>query len=150
YVPLRRFLSEALFGGRDLVIFYDRGGGITFAQREMQSDFSKAVSGYDSFHGTSFAHSLPRNADGVLSLLESYIRLRLHEGKRIALVIDYAETIAPAGGISFMSTEDRNSLVILKRWSHDTLFLYSDITICLIAENLAELNESLVQSPYAG
>jgi SpoVK/Ycf46/Vps4 family AAA+-type ATPase len=149
YVPLRQFLAEALFGGRDLVIFYDRGGGIAFAQRDMQLDFQRALGGYDSFHGTNYARSLPRNADSVLALLESYVRLRLNEGKRLALVIDYAETIAPAGEISFMSTEDRNSLVILKRWSHDTLFLQSDITVCLITENLTELSNSLVQSPYA-
>ena len=148
YIPLRQFLAEALFGGRDLVIFYDRGGGITFAHGDMQSDFYRALGGYDSFYGTNYSHSLPRNSDSIISLLENYIRLRLNEGKRIAIVIDYAETIAPAGEISSMYTEDRNSLVILKRWSQDTLFLRSDITVCLITENLAELNGSLVQGPY--
>ena len=39
--------------------------------------------------------------------------------KKIALVIDFAETIAPAGDTSGMPAEDRNSLVILKRWAQN-------------------------------
>src|SRR5260221_14359233 len=37
-VPLRNFLSDELFGTRDLVIFYDRSGGIRLATAEMQHD----------------------------------------------------------------------------------------------------------------
>ena len=33
YVPLAKFLDEGLFGRRDLVLSYDRGGGIGFAVR---------------------------------------------------------------------------------------------------------------------
>ncbi|MGH9720643.1 MAG: AAA family ATPase, partial [Bryobacteraceae bacterium] len=43
FVPLSRFLDTALFGQRDLVLHYDRGGGITFAKPEMQEDFRKAL-----------------------------------------------------------------------------------------------------------
>ena len=77
---LPRFLNEALFGQRDLVLTYDRGGGLTFANSDMQADFVRALSGYDSFHGTSYAAGLPRNPDGVLNLLDNYLRLRITEG----------------------------------------------------------------------
>jgi len=103
FLPLQRFLPEALFGQRDLILTYDRGGGLSFAQAEMQADFQRALAGYDSFHGTRYSQGLPRNPDGVLNLLDNYLRLRLLEGKRIALIIDYAETIVPAGDISAMS-----------------------------------------------
>src|SRR5216683_1811224 len=73
--------------------------------------------------------------------------LRIGDGKKIALIIDFAETIAPAGDVSGMSAEDRNALVILKRWSQTPAFLRADITICLIAENQIELNQGIVQSP---
>src|SRR5689334_4617498 len=63
YVSLHRFLREALFGRRDVVLTYDRGGGISFAQPEMQKDFSSALAGYDSFHGSNYSQSLPRNPD---------------------------------------------------------------------------------------
>ena len=39
YVPLPRFLHEALFGRRDLVLSYDRGGGLAFANAGTQGRF---------------------------------------------------------------------------------------------------------------
>src|SRR5512142_2908896 len=50
FVHLQRFLRDALFGSRDLVLFYDRGGGISFGRPEMKADFERALAGYDSFH----------------------------------------------------------------------------------------------------
>ncbi len=147
FVPLLRFLQEALFGQRDLALTYDRGGGLTLANADMQADFRRALTGYDSFHGTNYAQGLPRNPDGALNLLDNYLRLRILDGKKIAMVVDYAETIAPAGEVSSMSAEDRNSLVILKRWAANPSFLRADVTICLIAENQIELNQGIVQNP---
>jgi len=147
FLPLQRFLREALFGSRDLVLFYDRGGGLGFGRPEMKADFERALAGYDSFHGTKFSNGLPRNPDGVLNILDNYLRLRIVDQKKIAVVIDFAETIAPAGDSSGMAAEDRNSLVILKRWAQNPVFLQADVTFCLIAENLVELNLGLVQNP---
>lgn len=147
YCSLHRFLRSGLFGRRDLVLTYDRGGGLSFAEPQMQEDFRRALSGYDQFHGTSYGKGLPRNVDGVLSLLDNYLRLRIADGKKIALIIDFAETIAPAGDVSGLAAEDRNVLVTLKRWAQHPSFLSADLTICLIAENVAELNASLVQNP---
>ena len=147
HVPLLTFLQQGLFGRRDLVLTYDRGGGLSFAHPDMQADFRNALAGYDSFHQTNYLQCLPRNPDGVLNILDNYLRLRIGDGKKIALIIDFAETIAPAGDISGMSAEDRNALVILKRWAQNPAFLRADITICLIAENQIELNQGIVQSP---
>jgi len=147
FLPLSRFLNEALFGQRDLVLTYDRGGGLTFAHPDMQADFARALVGYDSFHGTNYSAGLPQRPDGVLNLLDNYLRLRIADTKKIALVIDFAETVAPAGDVSSMSGEDRNSLVILKRWANNPTFLRADATICLIAENQIELNQGIVQHP---
>src|SRR5437660_769869 len=147
FVPLDEFLSGALFGQRDLVLHYDRGG-LSFGSAETQADFRRALEGYDSFHGTTYSQGgLPRNPDAVLNLLDNYLRLRIADGKKIGLVIDFAETIAPAGDVSSMSAEDRNSLVILKRWSRNAAFLDADVTICLISENQIELNQGIVQNP---
>jgi AAA+ superfamily predicted ATPase len=147
FASLEDFLSQALFGQRDLVLHYDRGG-LSFGNSATQSDFRRALEGYDSFHGTSYAQGgLPRNPDAVLNLLDNYLRLRIADGKKIGLVIDFAETIAPAGDVSSMSAEDRNSLVILKRWARNAAFLNADVTICLISENQVELNQGIVQHP---
>ncbi|HKF21321.1 MAG TPA: AAA family ATPase [Candidatus Angelobacter sp.] len=147
FLSLEQFLSSALFGQRDLVLHYDRGG-LSFGNPDSQSDFRRALEGYDSFHGTTYSKGgLPRNPDAVLNILDNYLRLRISDGRKIAMVIDFAETIAPAGDVSNMSAEDRNSLVILKRWARNPDFLNADVTICLIAENQSELNPGIVENP---
>ncbi len=147
FASLDDFFSRGLFGQRDLVLHYDRGG-LSFGTPATQADFRRALEGYDSFHGTNFSQGgLPRNPDAVLNLLDNYLRLRIADGKKIGLVIDFAETIAPAGDMSSMSAEDRNSLVILKRWARNVAFLGADVTICLISENQIELNQGIVQHP---
>jgi AAA+ superfamily predicted ATPase len=147
FVSLHEFLREALFGTRDLVLTYDRGGGISFANTDMQADFRLALAGYDSFHGSNYSQALPRNPDSVLNMLESYLRVRVGDRKTIAMILDFAETIAPAGDGSTMGSEDRNTIVILKRWAQNLNFLRADVTMCLIAENLSELNQGIVQNP---
>jgi AAA+ superfamily predicted ATPase len=147
FLPLGEFLDQALFGSRDLCLTYDRGGGIRFAQSEQQGDFRAALTGYDSFHGTEYAkRGVPRSPEQVLGLLDNYLHLRTLDQKAIALTLDFAETLAPAGDIGAMSAEDRNTLVILKRWAADAAFLRADVTICLVAESRIEVHPSLVQN----
>src|ERR1700722_6517972 len=147
FVALDEFLFSALFGQRDLILHYDRGG-LSFGNPASQADFRRALEGYDSFHGTTYAQSgVPRTPDAVLNLLDNYLRLRIADGKKIGLVIDFAETIAPAGDVSSMAAEDSNLLVILKRWARNAAFLNADVTICLVSENQIELNQGIVQNP---
>src|SRR5437016_3601952 len=147
FVPVEEFLSNALFGQRDLILHYDRGG-LSFGSADSQADFRRALEGYDSFHGTNYTQGgLPRSPDAVLNLLDNYLRLRIADGRKIGLVIDFAETIVPAGDIANMSAEDRNSLVILKRWARSPVLLNADVTICLVSENQIEVNQGIVQHP---
>ncbi|MCY4158371.1 MAG: AAA family ATPase [Bacteroidetes bacterium] len=148
YVGLTHFLAHELFAARDIVVFYDRAAGIHFLDAETKKDFNRALSGHDSLFGTEFARKRPRNPSQVLAILDNYFRLRLASGKRIACIIDYAETIIPMAEASMYSAEDRSAIVNLQRWAHDPLFLQHDFTICLITENLSDLNQQHVQSPW--
>lgn len=148
YVSLRSFLAEDLFAGRDIVIFFDRSDGIHFVDMESKKDFNRAVSGYDTIFGTEYAAKLPKDPLRVFALLDNYFRLRLNDGKRIACIIDYAETIVPMAEASSYSVEDRGALVYLQKWSHDSFLLQSDFTLALITESLTDLNRQFVQSPY--
>ena len=148
YLGLTHFLARELFAARDIVVFYDRAAGIHLLDPETQKDFNRALTGHDTLFGTDFAKKQPRNPAQVLSILDNYFRLRLGAGKRIACIIDYAETIIPMAEASMYSPEDRSTLVSLQRWAHDPLFLQHDFTICLITENLNDLNQQHVQSPW--
>lgn len=149
YIGLTQFLAKELFAARDIVLFYDRAAGIHFLDhQEAQKDFNLALTGHDSAFGTEYAGKRLRNPSQVLPLLDNYFRLRLRSGKRIACIIDYAETIIPMAEASMYSAEDRSALISLQRWAHDPLFLRHDFTVCLIAENLNDLNQQHVQSPW--
>jgi len=148
YVPLREFLSVDLFAGRDVVVFYDRSDGIHFQDADSRKDFNRALSGYDTIFGTEFAKKLPKDPARVFTLLDNYFRLRLADGKRMALVVDYAETVVPMNEAGSASAEDRAALVTLQKWAHDPLLLRSDFTLVLVAENLNDLSRSFIQSPY--
>jgi SpoVK/Ycf46/Vps4 family AAA+-type ATPase len=145
---LKAFLSEELFGARDHVIFYDRSSGVRAAAPETQADLGRMLAGYDSMYGTDFAKVMPRDPGRALQVIENYLRTRLTDGKSVALVIDFAETIAPAGDMSHLSAEDRFVLATLVRWASDPQFLDGNLSIVLLAENLADITPRLARNPY--
>lgn len=145
---LKRFLSEELFGARDHVIFYDRSSGVRAGVSETQQDLLRMLGGYDSMYGTDFAKVMPRDPGRALQVVENYLRTRLADGKSLALVIDFAETIAPAGDVSHLSAEDRFVLATLVKWASDPQFLEGNLSIVLVAENLADITPRLSRNPY--
>lgn len=148
YANLKQFMSDELFGGRDYVVFYDRSAGIRGATPETQQEFLRLLKSYDSLYGTDFAQVMPRDPGRALQVLENFMRMKLSEGKSIALVIDYAETIAPASDTGNMQGEDRFALATLLRWASDPQFLSGDMSVVLIAENLADLSARISRNPY--
>jgi SpoVK/Ycf46/Vps4 family AAA+-type ATPase len=146
--PLRTFLSEELFGGRDHVLFYDRSSGIRSASPETQKELQRTMAGYDALYGTDYAKSLPRDPGRALQILENFLRMRLSEGRSLALVIDFAETLVPGGEMSHLSAEDRFVLATLDRWAHDPQFLAGDVSVVLLAENPADISQRLSRNPY--
>ena len=115
FLRFENFLSEELFGSRDIVIYYDRSSGIRFRDKKSMADFMRAVSGYDTVSGTEFASKLPKDPVRVFGLLENFFRLRLGDNKSIAFIADYCETIIPMNDSGSAGSEDRNSLVFLQR-----------------------------------
>ncbi len=145
---LKAFLGQELFGGRDHVIFYDRSSGVRAQLPETQQDFSRAMAAYDAMYGTDFARVMPRDPGRALQIIENYLRLRVSDGKSMALVIDFAETIAPAGEMGSLSAEDRFALATLIKWAQDPQFLQGDLSIVLVVESLADVSPRLSRNPY--
>ena len=63
------------------------------------------------------------------------------------MIIEYAETVAPAADPALMSDDDRTSVVTLHRWSMAPEIEASDSVVLLLAENLTELHPKLVSNP---
>jgi SpoVK/Ycf46/Vps4 family AAA+-type ATPase len=66
---------------------------------------------------------------------------------KVALVVEYAETLAPAADPAMMSEEDRTAVVTLHRWSLAPEIEAADNVVLLLAENLSELHPKLVSNP---
>jgi AAA+ superfamily predicted ATPase len=148
HVGLREWLADALFGSRDVVVSYDRSSGLTFRTPKELADFERALSAYDAYHGTTHARGLARDPATVLRVLESYLTLRLREGRSIALIVDHAESVVPNGELASLPAEDRDVLVTFQRWAQHPPFLQGDLTVVLVAPSLAELHPSLLTSPH--
>ena len=143
---IRDFLAEVIFRDRAAVMIYDRGAGISFTDPSVEDDFRTVLRAYDAANSTKLAQSQPRDPDRALQLIESYLRKNLAEKRSFsaAVIVDYGETIAPAGEPGQLPVEDRASIVTLRRWACDPLFLQRDVTFCVVAESTATLNASLV------
>ena len=171
FAKIQDYVSEVLFGNRDIIAFYDRSSGVSFCSPEMENEYLAALAlqnGNGSYsnggNGTSTAASAANGASGgaaahrastllardptvALPNLERYFFDTVASNKRLVLIIDYAETIIPNTEISRYSDEDRYCLVTLNRWAHDPILTQGDVSIILLTENLADISPRLVRAP---
>jgi SpoVK/Ycf46/Vps4 family AAA+-type ATPase len=66
---------------------------------------------------------------------------------KTAVIMEYAEAIAPAGDPNFQSESDRSAIVTLHRWSSLPEIERGDNVVLLISENLTELAPKLISNP---
>lgn len=148
FLRMDEFLRDELFASRDAVLMYNRATGLSFDSYGTRRNFLQTVESYDKVSHTAFHKNLPVDPVRVATIVENFIMLRLAEGKSIALILDYAETIIPVGEAGMTGGEDRSMLVFLQKWAQDPIFAAGDLTIVLMAENRGDLNKAVVQHPY--
>ncbi len=145
FVKIQDYISEVLFGNKDIIVFYDKSSGISFCLSQMEKDYLKTMtSRYPNVPPEEF---LSRDPVKAFDWLERYFVYNLPKDLRIVLIIDYAETIIPADEIGHLDEVDRYALVTLNRWSHEPQFTKGDISILMLTENLTDLNPRLSASP---
>ena len=149
YLKFKDYLTQYVFKKRNIVIAYDRASGITFRDHEIRKDFTSVfMPNYDLLNGTNFTKNPPNDPAVTFAILETYFMTRLHQDKKVALIIEYAETLIPMGNSNVYSAQDRAMLVFFQRWAKESLFLNSDMTTIIIAENVTDLNQQVVRNPY--
>lgn len=156
FTSLRKFIAKKLFPRRDAVIYYDPSHGISFRDDETFGEFHRVVQAVDASSGTRYAQQgLPRDANRALYLVERFMRAKVDPRggaapKSVGVIIEFADLILPAGDPGHMSMSQQSTLVTLLRWAQDPVFLDANLTVVLVADNLALLNQSLVESPFIG
>jgi len=145
FVKIQNYISEVLFGNRDIIIFYDRSSGINFQSPDMKQEYLAEMRNL--FGNRPADEFCPREPVQAFHYLEKYFYSNTRHKLRVVLIIDYAETLIPYTDLSSYTDEDRYCLVTLNRWANDPLFNENDVSIILLTENLADLSLRLVRSP---
>jgi len=145
FVRIQDYISEVLFGNKDIIAFYDRSSGVNFCTPEMQKEYLNTI--VKVFPDNEAPDYISNNPLLSFPFLEKYFLMNISKKKRIVLIIDYAETIVPNCELSRMGEEDKFCLVTLNRWSHDPIFTQGDISVILLTENLVDISNTLIRSP---
>lgn len=129
-VSVADFLTHSVFEKKDIVVRYNLSTGCRFAKKAGKVEGVEAL-------------LIERAPDKVLPVLERLV----FSQNNVALVIEYAEMLAPAGEASFSSEADRLSVVMLQRWSLAPQLEASDNIVILMAEIAGELHPKIVANP---
>jgi transitional endoplasmic reticulum ATPase len=128
---LTEFLTDVLLkDSRETICVFNLASGVRFSKR------AASVTDVDDL-------LLATEKGKVLTALE-----RLLIGTmRTAVIVEYAEAIAPAGDPTFHADADRAAIISLHRWSSLPAIEKGDNIILLVAENLSELAPKIVSNP---
>jgi SpoVK/Ycf46/Vps4 family AAA+-type ATPase len=85
---------------------------------------------------------LPKDPARALPLIEHFLLY----GDEVAVIINFLDTIIPAGDVSYMSGDDRTNLVSFQRWITSSRLLGKDNIVVLIAESPAETHPRIRQN----
>src|ERR1041384_538115 len=116
-------------------------------------DSKDTIAVYNVATGTRFTKHEPAQAVDDLLLATDKSRIfsafeRLLIGStKTAVIMEYAEAIAPSGDPNFHSEADRAAIVTLHRWSSLPEIERGDNVVLLISENLTELAPKLISNP---
>ncbi len=130
-VTLTDFLGNVLMKeSKDTIAAYNVATGVRFLKR------GKDVGNLENL-------VLETDKSKVLGALERM----LIGSSRVAVILEYAESIAPAGDANFQSENDRAAVVTLHRWSFLPEIENCDNVVILITENLTDLAPKIVSNP---
>jgi ATPase family associated with various cellular activities (AAA) len=148
FLPLEDFLQQELFAAWPSILTYNRAEGIGFGSAAARGHFQDRLRAYDAVHGTSWSQALPRDPLNSFALLDSYFRICAAQSpaRPVALLLPFAETVAPAAEAAYRTPEDRGVVVYLRRWAQDPVLLAKNVVLVLVTESLADLDPQLLRA----
>jgi len=145
---LPTFLNRR-FENRDLIAYYDRAHGITFAT-PTQEAMAKKMLAVDApppdpalaalgLAGGGASDELPRNPGAALPLLEKLLK----SDKSVAVVLQFGEHLAAAQDSATMAPDDRTTQIILRSWGTDMVIKDRGNFVLLVVDVLTDISPSL-------
>jgi len=130
-LPIREYLTDRLLADtKDVVVVYNVSTGGKIVRRKGD------LGGMDEL-------LVLRERGKFMPAMERVLKTT----EKVALLVEYAETVAPAADAALMSDEDRSAVVTLHRWSMAPEIEASDSVVLLVCENLSDLHPKLVSNP---
>lgn len=151
FCGLNEFLSRQVFGSWNVVLGHDLSRGL------------RPMPGGDPQRLQSMLRELaprlgspgdwPRDPEQALLLLDKYIERSLVEEspekqRSIAILLEYAQYLVPAGDLAGMAGTEGSRLVRMLGWAQNPYIKRANVAFCLIADKLSEVNHRLVQNPH--
>jgi AAA+ superfamily predicted ATPase len=128
---IAEFLSKELFAkSKDTVLLYNVSTGVRFTKRKID------LKGLEEIF-------MAKEPAKVLPAIERV----LTTSDRVAVILEYADTIAPAAETSFSTIDDRAAVVTLHRWSLLRSLEKNDSIVVILVENLSDLHPAIVSNP---
>jgi AAA+ superfamily predicted ATPase len=143
------FLAREMFGRWDIVLAYDVGKGL------------RPLAGPDPARLRSMAQWLterlgnaanwPRDPDQAIAAIDAMFERNLidppEQRKRIAVVLDYAQYLAPAGEASAGARAGAGRLVRILGWASNPLLRRVNVAVVMLADTLSEVHPRLATNP---
>lgn len=152
YVPLVEYLTRALFARRKFVLGYDLSRGLYLADPSAADEFARKLRAIDAVAGTRWTAELPSSPHAVILFFQRFVKALAvspdPESRRVALILDWAETIFPKADLPQLSAEDRAAEIALERLAESREVIDGDVTLVLITEDLSSLSSRIVENAY--
>jgi SpoVK/Ycf46/Vps4 family AAA+-type ATPase len=150
YGTVADFLSTQLFGTWDVVLRHDLSHGLRMSAGTDVNRLRKMFGPLSERIGE--PKTWPRDPDSILALLDQLFQKNLMEddpAKRISIgvIFDHAQYLTPSSDLGQLTGPLGSRLVRLLSWAQNPYIKRNNIAICLLCDQLSELNERLVGSP---
>ena len=143
------FLAREMFGRWDVVLGYDVGRGLRPLAGPDPARLRTMAQWLTERLGN--AANWPRDPDQAIAAIDAIMERNLidppEQRKRIAVVLDYAQYLAPAGDAAAGARGGAGRLVRILAWATNPLLRRVNVAVVLLADALAEMHPRLVSNP---
>jgi AAA+ superfamily predicted ATPase len=146
FVPLKDFLSNVLFAPFEVVLSYNRSGGLKpLRGEEVLQKYQQARKDWG------FVGIAGKDALSSLDFLDGFLRYsRTAETPiRVAIIFDFAEYLVPRGEPNQLADRSAEILIRLLDWASDPSWVDAQHVTVLCTETLNLLHRNLVENSYS-
>jgi hypothetical protein len=153
-LSVKEYLNAVMFSGYDVVLQYDRSRGLRAAKGN--EDWAAWLR--DALGDQGLNQSYLREPGAALELIDRYLLRTLNlqaindpraAGRKIAVVIDFAEFVVPRGEAVALGGAFSANVVKVLNWANDPAVLHANVITVLLTEEAGELNPLVVENPHA-